>query len=80
MNRSEPTGIRDHGDARVQKIRRLRDKDLLAAAVLFAVVSPLKTEPKRYAAFREICTELGQLDELTAEEAAESRIVESARA
>lgn len=80
LNQPEPNGIFDHGDAWVQKMRRLRDRNLLPAEVLFAVAGPRSTDTKRYAAFREICTELERLDVLTVEEAAKNRIVEFAEA
>lgn len=80
LNQPEPNGIFDHGDAWVQKMRRLRDRNLLPAEVLFAVAGPRSTDTKRYAAFREICTELERQDVLTIEEAAKSRIVEFAEA
>lgn len=80
LNQPEPNGIFDHGDAWVQKVRRLRDRNLLPADVLFAVAGPRATDAKRYAAFREICTELERLDVMTVEEAAKNRIVEFAEA
>lgn len=80
LNQPEPNGIFDHGDAWVQKIRRLRDRKLLPADVMFAVAGPRATDTKRHAAFREICAELGRLDVLTVEEAAKNRIVEFAAA
>ena len=80
LNQTEPNGIFDHGDAWVQKMRRLRDRNLLPTDVLFAVAGPRATDTKRYAAFREICTELERLDVLTVEEASKNRIVEFAQA
>lgn len=79
LTQAEPNGIFDHGDAWVQKMRRLRDRNLLPADVLFAVVGPRATHTKRYAAFREICTELERLDVLTVEEASKGRIVDFAQ-
>ncbi len=80
LNQPEPNGIFDHGDAWVQKLRRLRDRNLLPAEVLFAVAGPRTSDAKRYAAFREICTELERLDVLTVEEGAKNRIIEFAEA
>ena len=80
LTQAEPNGIFDHGDAWVQKIRRLRRNNLLPTDVLFAVSGPVQTESKRYAAFREICVELEQLDVLTVEAASENRIAEFAQA
>lgn len=80
LTQAEPNGIFDHGDAWVQKIRRLRRKNLLPADVLFAVIGPAQAESNRYAAFREICSELEQLNVLTVEAASEKRIAEFAQA
>jgi hypothetical protein len=80
LNQPEPNGIFDHGDAWVQKMRRLRNRNLLPAEVLFAVAGPRSADTKRFAAFREICMELERLDVLTVEEAAKNRIVEFAQA
>jgi hypothetical protein len=74
LTQPEPNGIFDHGDAWVQKVRRLRDKNLLPADVLFAVKGPQTTDVQRYAAFGEICTELNRLDVQTIEALATSRI------
>lgn len=79
LTQAEPNGIFDHGDAWVQKMRRLRDRNLLPADVLFAVVGPRATDTKRYAAYREICTELERLDVPTVEEASKGRIVDFAQ-
>lgn len=78
LNQPEPNGIFDHGDAWVQKMRRLRMRNLLPAEVLFTVAGPRAADTRRYAAFREICTELERLDVLTVEEVARDRIVQFA--
>lgn len=78
LTQAEPNSIFDHGDAWVQKVRRLRDRNLLPADALFAVAGPRAADAKRYTAFREICAELQRLDVLTVEESAENRIVEFA--
>ena len=78
LNQSEPNDIFDHGDAWVQKMRRLRAKNLLPKDVLFAVAGPLETDIKRYAAFRDICTGLERHGVQIIEEAAKDRIMEFA--
>lgn len=55
---SEANGIFDHGDAWLQKVRRMRRRDLLPRDVLFAVASPPETDLKRFSAYQEICMEL----------------------
>lgn len=80
LTQAEPNGIFDHGDAWVQKVRRLRDRNLLPADVLFAVAGPRATDTRRHAAFIEICAELEKLDVLTVDEASRTRIVEFAEA
>lgn len=80
LTQADPNGIFDHGDAWVQKIRRLRDRNLLPADVLFAVAGPREADTQRHAAFREICAELQQLEVLTVEESAQNRIAEFAAA
>lgn len=80
LNQAEPNGIFDHGDAWVQKIRRLQARQWLPKDVLFAVAGPRETDTKRYAAFREICAELKSLHVLTVAAGAEKSILEFAAA
>lgn len=42
----------------MQKIRRLRRRDLLRCPVLFAVAAPPADESKRFNAYQEVCGEL----------------------
>ncbi len=79
LTQAEPNGIFDHGDAWVQKMRRLRDRRLLPPDVLFAVAGPTPADTKRHGAFREICAELQRLDVQTVEEGSRQRIVQFAR-
>lgn len=58
LAQSEANGIFDHGDAWLQKVRRMRRRNLLPHDVLFAVAAPPVTDVKRYGAYQEICTEL----------------------
>ncbi len=55
-------GIYEHGDAWLQKIKRLLDRRLLPEAVLFAVKAPPPSDAKRHAAYNEIRGDLRYLD------------------
>jgi hypothetical protein len=74
LNQAETVGIYEHGDAWLQKIKRLRDRKLLPEAVLFAIKAPPQTDAKRHAAYTEICSDLRKLDVLTVDENAERQI------
>ncbi len=78
LNQAETVGIYEHGDAWLQKIKRLRDRKLLPDAVLFAVKAPAPTDPKRHAAYTEICSDLHRLDVQTVDETAEQQIADFA--
>lgn len=58
LTQDEPNRIFDHGDAWLQKVRRLRKRDLLPRHVLFAVAAPPHSDLKRFGAYEEICTEM----------------------
>ena len=60
LAQDEPNRIFDRGDAWLQKIRRLRKRNLLPNDVLFAVAPPPQADAKRFGAYTEICTELRQ--------------------
>ena len=60
LSQDEPNRIFDHGDVWLQKVRRLRKRNLLPADVLFAVAAPPATDTKRFMAYSEICDELRQ--------------------
>ena len=60
LAQDEPNRIFDHGDAWLQKIRRLRRRNLLPRDVLFAVAAPPESDVKRFGAYKEICVELKQ--------------------
>lgn len=62
LAQSEANGIFDHGDAWLQKVRRLRRRNLLPRDVLFAVAAPPESDLKRFDAYQEICVELRQED------------------
>ena len=78
LNQTETVGIYEHGDAWLQKIKRLRDRKLLPDAVLFAVKAPASTDSKRHAAYTEICSDLHRLDVQTVDETAEQKIADFA--
>lgn len=78
LAQSEANGIFDHGDAWLQKIRRLRKRQLLPRDVLFAVAVPPSTDVKRYSAYEEICGELRMENVQVVEQGAESIILEFA--
>jgi hypothetical protein len=80
LNQGEPMGIFDHGDAWLQKVRRLRQRRLLPHDVLFAVQRPPASDVKRYAACAEICTELSEQDVLVVDAEAQERIALFAQA
>lgn len=80
LNQSEPMGIFDHGDAWLQKVRRLRKRNLLPTSVLFAVVGPPPTDVSRHAAFLEICSELRAQDVIAVSEAEQVQIADFALA
>lgn len=75
LSQDQPNGIFDHGDAWLQKVRRLRKRNLLPKAVLFAVAPPPEADTKRFDAYREICAELRQEDVILFEQQRESEIL-----
>lgn len=80
LAQSEANSIFDHGDVWLQKIRRMRKRDLLPQDVLFAVAAPPEVDTKRFDAYREICAELQHEHVLVVEQSAEARIAEFASA
>lgn len=78
LNQVEPMGIYDHGGTWLQRIQRLRKRNLLPHDVLFAVRGPAQSELKRFAAFQDICTELRREDVLTVPDDEQDRIGEFA--
>jgi Protein of unknown function (DUF3037) len=54
--------IFNHGAIWLQKVRRLRGRNLLPRDVLFAVAAPPEGDLKRFGAYQEICDELRQQD------------------
>lgn len=78
LAQDEPNSIFDHGDAWLQKVRRLRKRNMLACDVLFAVAAPPQSETKRFGAYTEICTELRLEDVRLVEQRQETEIMEFA--
>ena len=78
LAQSEANGIFDHGDAWLQKIRRLRKRQLLPKDVLFAVAAPPESDEKRFSAYIEISNELRQADVCVVEQNADSIILDFA--
>lgn len=74
LNQDEPVDIYKHGDAWLQKVKRLRNRNLLPDDVLFAVKAPPLTDTKRHAAFEEIRNDLLNLEVQTVDEDAEREI------
>jgi len=75
LAQDEPNRIFDHGDAWLQKVRRLRRRDLLPRDVLFAVAAPPESDVKRFGAYKEICIELRQENVQLVEQLQETEIV-----
>lgn len=78
LAQDEPNGIFDHGDAWLQKVRRLRKRNLLPRDVLFAVAAPPQNDLKRFGAYTEICAELTQADVRLVEQRQETEILQFA--
>ncbi len=78
LDHEAPQDIYEHGDVWLQKIKRLRNRNLLPSKVLFAVQAPPRAHAKRHAAFQEICTDLIKLDVQTVEADAHSMIIDFA--
>lgn len=54
--------IYNHGDAWLQKVRRLRKRGLLPHDLLFPVAAPPRSDDKRFQAYDEICLELSDAE------------------
>ncbi|HQQ70703.1 MAG TPA: DUF3037 domain-containing protein [Alicycliphilus sp.] len=78
LNQDAPVEIYEHGDAWLQKIKRLRVRNLLPEAVLVAVKPPEPTDTKRHAAYLDICTDLQKLEVQTVPDNAERLIADFA--
>ncbi len=79
LSHDKPVDIYDHGGRWVDKLRRLRRRNLLPHDVLFALASPPHDGGKRHAAFNEIRSELTELEIVTVDETEQGRIAEFAQ-
>lgn len=80
LNQDEPNDIYAHGDVWVQKIKRLRQRQLLPPKVLFAVQTPAQEDQKRWHAFEEIRDELRDQEVQVSDHEADEQIIDFARA
>lgn len=80
LSQSEPNDIFDHGDAWVTKIRRLRQRQLLPPAVLFAVKAPPATDSRRTNAYNEVCQDLRKTQVTVVDQADDGHILAFATA
>jgi hypothetical protein len=78
LNQAEPMGIYDHGGTWLQRIQRLRKRNLLPHDVLFAVRGPMPSDLKRFAAFQDIRRELELEEVKTVADDAQDSIAEFA--
>jgi Protein of unknown function (DUF3037) len=75
LAQNEANAIYAHGDAWLQKVRRLRKRELLPKDVLFAVAPPPQADVKRFGAYQEICEEFKQIEVRLLEQQQESDIL-----
>ncbi len=61
LNHDEPSRIIVHGATWLDRIKRLRKKEMLPQNVLFAVDGPAPSAEKCMVAFRDICSELSEV-------------------
>ncbi len=70
LNQETPVDIYTHGDAWLQKVKRLRGRNHLPEAVLFALRPPEPGNVQRYSAYQEICADLQKLEVQTVSDTA----------
>jgi len=75
LSQNEPNSIFDHGDKWLQKVRRLRKRNLLPCDILFALAAPPQSDATRFAAYTEIRTELAQANVRLVEQQHEAEIL-----
>lgn len=80
LSQAEPNDIFDHGDAWINKMKRLHQRKLLPRAVLFAVKAPPQTDSARFSAYAEVCQELRAGAVTVVDQAADAQILEFATA
>lgn len=74
----EPSKIIVHGGLWVDRLRRMRRRNTLPRAIMFAIEAPPADDYKRFAAFKEIREDLESLDIITVPAQAEREIVDFA--
>ena len=80
LAQSDPSKIINHGGIWVDRIKRLRRRNLLPRAVMFAIDGPSPDEGKRFLAYEEICADLREYDIQVVPSSKEQLIVDFARA
>lgn len=78
LAQDEPNKIYDHADPWLQKIRRMRTRNLLPPRMLFTLDGPPEDDEKRFRAYREIRDELAGMDLATVAVGDEREIAEFA--
>jgi hypothetical protein len=79
LNQEAPVDIYEHGDAWLQKVKRLRGRNLLPESVLFAIKPPAPDHTQRHAAYLDICSDLHSLAVQTVPDHEEQRIADFAQ-
>ncbi|MFH2140177.1 MAG: DUF3037 domain-containing protein [Pseudomonadota bacterium] len=79
LAQSSPSKIISHGGAWVDKVQRLRKRNLLPSATLFAIDGPDENQGNRYLAYKEICDDLERLEVEVIRSTQEQRLISFAR-
>ena len=79
LGKDDPGKIISHGGAWVDKIQRLRKRNLLPSDTLFAIDGPEKSEGNRYMAYKEICDDLIRIDIAVIRSSQEQQLINFAR-
>lgn len=79
LAQTDPAKIISHGGLWVDRIRRMKARNLLPQDVLFAVEGPTPNEDKRYSAFCEICKDFNLIGITTLSSNDTPQIVEFAK-
>lgn len=79
LGQDAPGKIISHGGAWVDKIQRLRKRNILPHATLFAIDGPDESEGNRYLAYKEICDDLIRLDVEVIRSSQEQKLINFAR-
>ena len=75
LNKRDANSIYERGDDWIQKVKRLRSRDLLPVNLLFPLARPAASDTKRNAAFEDIRNELIGLDVQVVDQAAQESII-----